>query len=74
MGDTVSRVNSDKELFDLDKLDLQIIIPKTPYTVSTGSIPYRDVYFFLFWNFRLLPVPHSSAELMQMKLSMTIHL
>ena len=37
-SDTVSRVNSDKELFDLaDELDLQITIPKTPYTVSTDE-------------------------------------
>ena len=38
LNDFVSRVNSDKDLFDLaDKLDLAITIPKTPYTVSTDE-------------------------------------
>ena len=38
LNDFVSRVNSDKDLFDLvDKLDLTITIPKTQDTVSTDE-------------------------------------
>ena len=37
-NDVVSRVNSDKELFDLaEQLHLDITLPKSPYSVSTDE-------------------------------------
>ena len=37
-NDVVSRVNSDKELFDLaEQLNLDITLPKSPYSVSTDE-------------------------------------
>ena len=37
-NDVVSRVNTDEELYDLaEKLNLDIILPESPYSVSTDE-------------------------------------